>query len=286
MKKIITIIAIAIFQLNSAQEFQGTATYFSKTSVEEITSGLEGSNEVPQEIQKMMKERMKKMFEKTFTLTFNKNESVYTEEQQLETHDNPGDRMLSSIMGTAGKHYKNIKDKLYVANKEFFGKEFLIKDSLPNLRWKIETETKKIGDYNCYKATATIAITATDVRNIKLPVPNNKKEESIISKDNQTLKEKTITAWYCLDIPVSQGPDNYWGLPGLILEINDGKTTMLCTKIAINNKEKLEIIPAKNGKSVTQKEFDEIVIKKRNEMEEMGDLRPGGPPRGAGSFGR
>lgn len=285
MKTITTIIVFAVFQFISAQEFQGTATYFSKTSVEDITAGIEGNNEIPQEMQKMMKERMKKMFEKTFTLTFNKNESIYTEEQQLETNDNPGDRMMSSVMGTFGKHYKNIKDKLYISNKEFFGKEFLIKDSLPNLSWKMGTETKKIGDYNCYKATAVIAISVTDVSNIKLPAPNNKKEESIVSENNQTPKEKTITAWYCLDIPISQGPDNYWGLPGLILEINDGKTTILCTKLVLNNSEKLEIMPAKNGKSVTQKEFDEIVIKKRKEMSEMGDFRPPGP-RGAGSFGR
>lgn len=285
MKTITTIIVFAVFQFISAQEFQGTATYFSKTSVEDITAGIEGNNEIPQEMQKMMKERMKKMFEKTFTLTFNKNESIYTEEQQLETNDNPGDRMMSSVMGTFGKHYKNIKDKLYISNKEFFGKEFLIKDTLPNLKWKIGTETKKIGDYNCYKATTTITISATDVRNIKLPTPNNKEANRSVSEGNQTPKETTITAWYCLDIPISQGPDNYWGLPGLILEINDGKTTILCTKLVLNNSEKLDIVPARNGKSVTQKEFDEIVIKKRNEMSEMGDFRPPGP-RGADSFGR
>ncbi|WP_412476424.1 GLPGLI family protein [Flavobacterium sp. TBRC 19031] len=285
MKTITTIIVIAAFQFNSAQEFQGTATYFSKTSVEDITAGIESNNEIPQEIQKMMKERMKKMFEKTFILTFNKNESIYTEEQQLESNDNPGARMMSSVMGTYGKHYKNIKDKRYISNKEFFGKEFLIKDTLPNLKWKIGTETKKIGDYNCYKATTIITISATDVRNAKFPVPNNREEKSIVSESHQTPKETTITAWYCLDIPISQGPENYWGLPGLILEINDGKTTILCTKLVLNNNEKLEIIPAKNGKSVTQKEFDEIVIKKRNEMSEMGDFRPPGPG-GFNSFGR
>jgi GLPGLI family protein len=33
-------------------------------------------------------------------------------------------------------------------------------------------------------------------------------------------KDVTITA-YTWD-SVNQGPENYWGLPGLILEINDG----------------------------------------------------------------
>jgi GLPGLI family protein len=35
-------------------------------------------------------------------------------------------------------------------------------------------------------------------------------------------KDVTITAWYT-EIQVNQGPENYWGLPGLILEINDGE---------------------------------------------------------------
>jgi GLPGLI family protein len=42
-------------------------------------------------------------------------------------------------------------------------------------------------------------------------------------------KDVTITAWYTPEIP-NQGPENYWGLPGLILEINDGKTVILCRK--------------------------------------------------------
>ena len=85
-------------------------------------------------------------------------------------------------------------------------------------------------------------------------------------------KEINITAWYTPEIPVSQGPDSYWGLPGLILEVNDGKTTILCSKVVMNAKEKVEIKAPSNGKVVTQKEYDETVIKK---MEEMSEMNPG-----------
>ena len=82
-------------------------------------------------------------------------------------------------------------------------------------------------------------------------------------------KEIIVTAWYTMDVPVPQGPENYWGLPGLILEVSDGKTTILCSKIVINPKEKKEIKAPKNGKVVTQKEYDKIVADKMAEMREM-----------------
>lgn len=90
----------------------------------------------------------------------------------------------------------------------------------------------------------------------------------------------TITAWYAIEIPISQGPSKYWGLPGLILEVNDGKTTILCSKMVLNTKEKLEIKPPKNGKKVTQKEFDTIVEEKMKEIHQWGPQKPESfPPR-------
>ena len=86
-------------------------------------------------------------------------------------------------------------------------------------------------------------------------------------------KEITVTAWYCPEIPVNQGPDEYWGLPGLIMEVNDGKTVIMCSKLVMNVKDKIEIKAPTGGDKVTQKEFDDIMIKKMKEMSEMG----GGP---------
>ena len=88
-------------------------------------------------------------------------------------------------------------------------------------------------------------------------------------EDIEQIKEKTIVAWYAPEIPINQGPDKYWGLPGLILEVNDGTTILLCSKIALNVKDKADIKAPKTGKVVTQKEYDETVKKKMEEMREM-----------------
>jgi GLPGLI family protein len=88
-------------------------------------------------------------------------------------------------------------------------------------------------------------------------------------------KEVVITAWYTPEIPINQGPENYWGLPGLILEVNDGRTTILCSKIVLNVKEKTIIKAPAKGKVVSQKEYDETVIKKMEEFREMNRGRGG-----------
>ena len=81
--------------------------------------------------------------------------------------------------------------------------------------------------------------------------------------------EITVTAWYTPEIPVNQGPENYWGLPGLILEVGDGKTVILCSKVVLNAKEKVEIKASTNGKVISQKDYDDTVIKKMEEFRQM-----------------
>ena len=75
-----------------------------------------------------------------------------------------------------------------------------------------------------------------------------------------------VTAWYTPEIPVSTGPDDYWGLPGLILEINAGRTTMLCTEIVINPSDKVEIKAPKKGDKISRKKYNTLVKKKTEEL--------------------
>lgn len=289
MKKVILVLAFSAFGCLGlqAQEFQGMAVYESKTSTADFKSNFAGNREMTPEMQKSIEERMKGMFEKTFILNFDKSASVYKEEERLDAPGQGGGmRMMASMTGGGGTLYKNVKEKLYAVDKEFMGKEFLVKDSLVNYQWKMEGETRVIGGYNCFKATTVRPASKTDFRNFR-----PKKEDPAAAKpadgekktnfmDNLEMpKEVTITAWYTPEIPVNQGPENYWGLPGLILEINDGKTVILCSKIVLNPKEKTVIKAPVKGKVISQKEYDETVIKKMQEMREMNQGRGGAQMR-------
>lgn len=273
-----------------AQEFQGMAVYESKTSTADFKTRMEGNKNITPEMMKNIEDRMKKMFEKTFILNFDKSASIYKEEEKLDAPGQEGGggmRMMASFTGGGGTYYKNVKDKTYTVDKEFMGKEFLVKDTLTNLKWKMEGETRVIGGYNCYKATAVRPVSKTDFRNFR---PRDEKKDEAKKDATEKAgepkktsfmdeldvpKEVTITAWYTPEIPVNQGPEGYWGLPGLILEVNDGKTVILCSKVVLNPKEKAAIKPATNGKVINQKDFDETVIKKMEEFREMNRGRGG-----------
>ncbi|UQD55942.1 GLPGLI family protein [Flavobacterium sp. K5-23] len=276
--------AIVSFLGINAQEFQGMAVYESKTSTSDMKTRMEGNKDMTPDMKKMIEDRMKSMFEKTFILNFDKSASIYKEEEKLEAQGQGGGgmRMMSSMMGGGGSYYKNVKEKTYVVDKEFMGKEFLVKDSLPNLKWKMEGETRVIGGYNCFKATAVLPVSKSDFRNFR-PKKEEKEEVKTDEKEKKTNfmadlempKETVVTAWYTPEIPVNQGPDKYWGLPGLILEINDGKTVVLCSKVVLNPKTKADIKAPTKGKTISQNDYDETVMKKMKEMQEMNQGREG-----------
>ncbi|WP_418264026.1 GLPGLI family protein [Flavobacterium faecale] len=290
-KSLLAVLGLVFFLNTQAQEFQGMAVYQSKTSSAELKERMMGNREVTPEMQKRMEDRMKSMFEKTFILYFDKTASIYKEEVKL---DAPGQsesrlRMMSSMMGTGGTYYKNIKQKTYTIDKEFMSKQFLVKDSLPKLQWKMEGESRLIGGYTCYKATAALTVAEPDFNALRPKSNEEKKKEDEAKKGKSNLldnlvvpTEKLITAWYTPEIPVNQGPDKYWGLPGLILEINDGKTVILCSKIVLNPKEKAVIKPSSTGKVISQKDYDETVIKKTKEFMESNQRGGGGRGSGGG----
>jgi hypothetical protein len=77
-----------------------------------------------------------------------------------------------------------VKEKQYIVDREFFGKEFLIKDSLPNYNWKMEGESKQIGNYMCFKATAVVKANESDFRNFRFR-NRDKKEEDKKEEDKE-----------------------------------------------------------------------------------------------------
>ncbi|MDA0325906.1 MAG: GLPGLI family protein [Bacteroidetes bacterium] len=245
-----------------AQDFQGLATYKAQRKLDlKIDSTQVGGGEM----QKQLMAMLKKQFQKTYVLSFDKNTSIYKEDEVLAPPSSGGSIMVISSMGGSGALYKDIKHQSFTNQKETFGKQFIIKDSLQPIDWELHSDTKNIGDYICYKATYTKEIEEMSMMTFSSDDEQND-EEPTTSPEMKTI---TVTAWYTPQIPVSNGPESYHGLPGLILEVNDGDLTILCSKITFNPKKPIEISEPKKGKQVTQKEYDKIMAKKMEEMNEQ-----------------
>lgn len=268
MKKIIisivtTVILLVVSSLK-AQEFSGQAVYFSKTLVKGLKMKMNGV-ELSEAEQEKFEQKMNKRNEKTYFLDFNKFESIYYEEQKLEAPTAKSGMIFSS--SDSEKIYKEIKSNQKMVEKEFFGKEFLIVDSLPNWNWQLKEDTKKIGDYTCYKAISIQKATPkqwSDYEEAKKLQEQGKVNFFMMSEP----KDKITTVWYTPEIPISQGPDEFWGLPGLILEANFDNTTILCSKVILNPKEKIVISKSKKGKKMTKNEYDKIIEEKLSEFKD------------------
>lgn len=274
--KKITVSFLIIFSFYSvnSQDFQGKAYYFSKSTMELGSFGATMSEAQKNQI----KERLKNRLEKTYILSFNKEESTFKEEEKVDAYAGATDTW--GLNFTPGKQYKNIKTKKLTQKQEFYGKQFLIKDDLLKINWQLGKESKQIGNYMCQKAVAlipTASLTWYDFSWDELTPQPSAANDSIPSSSNkEEIKMTQVIAWYTPQIPLSQGPLEYWGLPGLILEINVDNTTILCSKIIMNPGEKLTIKEPEKGKIVSKKEYKEIITGKMIEMRNNRGRRRGG----------
>lgn len=236
------------------------------TSKEELSDGL-----TPEE-KATIKEAVTKAYQKKYLLTFNKNEALFEQLQELEKPKPSEDGMTFSIkLSNDGNKYMNTKSKIYYHEEEIYSEEFVIKDSLQNIDWVISEESKKIGDYTCFKASYIKPVS-------KIAQERYDKYLERVNKGEQILfvvpkpEPITIIAWYTPEVPVSFGPSNVWGLPGLILQLEDENLMYLCTKVELKNNEKSKIKIPSNGKTVSKQEFEKLELKMQKKADENGGV--------------
>ena len=154
MKKMIIAIAVVFNSLlGMSQDFQGKAFYKSKTKMTIKIDKSKGGSEHQELINELLKNQLEE-----YVLTFDKEQSIYKEQESLGGVQQGGIQIImagnsSSIL------YRNTKEERFASQKELFGKPFLVKDKAKKEEWKLESETKKIGNYTCYKATRTYELT-------------------------------------------------------------------------------------------------------------------------------
>ena len=194
MKNIFKYVALFAFVLNlQAQDFQGEAIYKSHRKMNFKMDGVEEGIEMEKQIQA----QLTKQFQKEYTLSFNKTESFYRVNTSLAKPSPQNSMITIEVSGDKETLYKNIKENRFASQTEIFGKQFLVQDAIKPIAWELVDETKFIGIYECRKAIFKETYT-----------------EDVFNEFGQfeaKTKELTTTAWYTMQIPISNGPLDFGG---------------------------------------------------------------------------
>ena len=133
-----------LFNLSSAQNFEGIAHYKSSMSLSSVNVA---GNDMDPGMQESLRKQLVQQMQRDFTLKFNLQEATWKEKEELDPVANPASTGGMQIRISTGnsKSYINPSENLFLEETEIFGKKFLIEDELQPYRWKITGEQKKIG---------------------------------------------------------------------------------------------------------------------------------------------
>lgn len=128
---------------------------------------------------------------------------------------------------------RDLEEKTIFEYESTLGKTYIIKDALPEYKWRVMNELKEIAGYMCMKA-----ITYDSLKNIE------------------------VTAWFCPQINVSVGPERFMGLPGAILgmELATDHVFIEAVEVIIGDFTDQMVLPKKmKGKEVNSTEMDALI---------------------------
>lgn len=146
--------------------------------------------------------------------------------------------------------YKNTETKEYLEESTLNGKKYLVRQDLRDFPWQIEKEEKTVCGIPARKA--------------------------VFFNDKDSI---SITAWYATKLNYKHGPENYWGLPGIILYLNlelkkknySALTAIRyeCTSVDVVTDFKNKMIRPNKGEIISNEDFWKKVRENQQKHEEM-----------------
>jgi GLPGLI family protein len=212
-----------------------------------------------------------------FELIFNENASLFRSVVDDEAPDpfanaggGGGGGMRFNFRMPSANTYTDLAKQMQYEGREFFEKEFLIVDSLKQYKWKLSEETKTIAKQLCKKATTMVTAPQMRMR-ISIGGPGNNSDTT--SNTPRAPKETELVVWYAENIPVSFGPDNYSGLPGVIMEIDQDNGATVTTAVEVSAKyPKKELVAPTKGDKMNRAQFQENMQKLMQDMQRGGGM--------------
>lgn len=164
-------------------------------------------------------------------LFFNQNQSSFKPNQ--DDNNNAKGGWWSNSTTQINEIATDYPTSTFTTLKKVFEENFLVKDSLRKINWKITSEVRDIAGFNCRRANAII------------------------------MDSVYVVAFYTDEIPVSGGPESFNGLPGMILGVAlpYEHITWFATKVSEITVDPKDLNPPVSKKqSLTLKALKEIIL--------------------------
>lgn len=175
------------------------------------------------------KDKMSKYRTSDWEYNFNDSTSIY----RAKPKESLNDSQFFFIAGdNTNEMFTDFGKKTRILRRPINGEDFILKDTIPRLKWKIMHDVRKIAGYECRKAIAVI---------------------------NDTV---SVVAFYTDEILLRGGPEGFTGLPGMILglAIPRYNTTWFATKVEAKNVPILNIAaPTKGKRTDNEKDFKKLI---------------------------
>lgn len=233
MKKILILLLLNTL-VSFSQNKSGTVTYKSYPAVVNKVDSTKFDQEAYKLVSNMTKSREKL----EFSLVYNTKYSKFSLIDKLETDNNVGMDFAKSVFGYL-EYYYDFTQKYFITNdKNNKGKLVKLNSTY---EWNLTPESKDINGNLCYKATC---------------------DHKFMSRKGEVTRK--VIAWFCPKIPVNSAPENFNGLPGLVLELNTGMTVYVAKEIKFSDKEITIDFP--KGKVISEEENSSKTKAKLEEM--------------------
>jgi|SRR6185312_162207 len=174
-----------------------------------------------------LKDKLPRFKTEYFTLTFADGKSLY----QFDRWGLP--KLPDFFTGGEDeiKYYYDFNSGQYSMQKNVYGGDINVADSIPKLKWKVVNENRIIAGFNCRKAVAILF-------------------DSVY-----------VFAFYTEEILLPGGPGSFHGLPGTIMGVTIPRlyTSWIATKVMVNDVDVSVIKPLAAKKSVTMTDFKSLI---------------------------
>ncbi|MFA7686945.1 MAG: GLPGLI family protein [Moheibacter sp.] len=180
----------------------------------------------------------------TYKMIISNKESSFTYIEKISNNQDPNMPVIRYAPAGFGTTYHSLTDSVQIKDFNVYDKKYHSFDPLYIFDWEISRETKIVSGYETRKATTT------------------------------DKAGNSVTAWYAPKFSLSHGPAEFWGLPGIILEVEIKSKEFPMTNLYVVNsiktsEEPLKVIKPNKGTQIKEEEIDRIFQEandRRNQM--------------------